>query len=236
MPVLTIRLKEGRLETVLATVTVSFGPNPGEQAVLERLADLFERQPLGGKRALADYTNVATARPNATALQSLRNGASASIDIPTEIRSSPLPSASTQPADATYQRIVDAMRERLIIAGCNIGGRDMNLASFTNAIEELIIAIQEQKDSLHQEQLRNVGEVSKLNGEVKDLTSKLEDCNGQLDDFKSRNAQLSGALEVSKQDKQRLNEELQRAKDVLSQQPSRDVVAPLESCIEEGAV
>lgn len=222
MPELTVRVLDGDSDRVLGRIGLTFSSPVREQLVIDRLARLFDIEPLGGQ--LGVYLDQATAPGNATSLRQLCSGNNAGIDLPVKQRPIKVPKTEAPPrsSDATYQRIVMAVREALSNTepSFHIGKLETNPAVFSSAIN----AVSEQATTQYKilEQVRTA--LSEVNSSVHDidampqlvrelvtkvasLESKLEDCNYDRDNLKSSLAEHEAKYTMLRSDFQRLVEE-----------------------------
>jgi hypothetical protein len=201
---------------------LTFSPPVREQLVIERMARLFDIEPLGGQ--LGAYVDQAMAPGNAKALRQLCSGSSAAMDLPVMQRPTKVPKNEPSPpsSDVTYQRIVTAVRVALRDAGMNpsIGQLDTDPSLYTSAIENLrrqvedyLDTLKKLKDELPQTETSASefdalpGIVRKLTARVRVLEAELEDCNYDKENFKSRSEEYEGKYAILEREHQRLTEE-----------------------------
>lgn len=219
MSTLTVRLLDGDSPRVLGTLETKFSQPLREQAVRERLDQLFDIEPLGGR--ISAFTNAETASGNAKALQQLLTGANARIDIHVQRRPNAKPTASGKPIDPTYQRIVAAVWTALKDGDHVVGQNDTDPKSYSNAITGMRDKIDCQ-DAVLRELMVVLANVDTNSSEVKILPALVRDLlrkNGELESqlaesqadceaFKSRYEKWKGRYETCQREKQRLAEEL----------------------------
>lgn len=222
MPELTVRLLDGDSDRVFGKVGLTFSSPVREQLVIERLARLFDMEPLGGQ--LGAYLDQAKAPGNAKALRQLCSGNNAGIDLPIKQRPAKVqpPESLPRTSDLTYQRIVEAVRTALNEAGTVplISEFDAAPTIFSSAVnelgkrakaydeilKELKIALAGVKEST-QDTDPGLKLVRELIARVRGLEVELEDCNYDRENYKTSLEEHDAKYTLLQRDFQRLTEE-----------------------------
>lgn len=223
MPELTVRLLDGDSKRELGKVGLTFPVSVREQLVIERLARLFEIEPLGGQ--LGVYVDQATAPGNAKALRQLYSGSNAGIDLPVKQRPAKDQHPESSPRSSEliiYQRIVVAVRTALNQAGStpSIGHLDTDPMVFSTAVnalgkrveindkilEQVTIALSEVKASTVDIEAVPIL-VRELIARVRSLEGELEDCKDDREKYKTSLEEHEAEHTILQRDFQRLVEE-----------------------------
>lgn len=197
MPELTVRLLDGDSDRVLGKVGLTFSSQVREQLIIERLARLFDMEPLGGQ--LRVYVDQATAQGNAKALRQLCSGNNAGIDLPVKQRPAKVqyPESSPRSLDLTYQRIVVAVRTALNEAGTtpSIGHLDTDPKVFSSAVSALGKRVETYEKMLEQVKISlsrtqsSVQGVDAVPSLVREQTARLRSLEDQLKEYEDRLAE-----------------------------------------------
>lgn len=222
MPELTVRLLDGDSHRVLGKVGLTFSSPVREQLVIERLARLFDIEPLGGK--LGAHVDQATAPGNAKALRQLYSGNNAGIDLRVKQRSAKdqPPESSRRSSDSTYQRIVVAVRTALKEAKAtpSIEDGEADPMVFSSAVKALGERVETNHKVLEQVRIALLKVkastldiedvpilVGELIGRVRSLEIELEDCKDDREKYKTSLEEHDAKYTLLQRDFQRLTEE-----------------------------